>query len=176
MKLETTICTNFIAPTLKINGEDILKNGFINAYIDDVDCDMGYKNCTYLLFKPPDIDVFNHFIEEEYERTGDIIDDYDYEGGYTVLVYKLNMKFEDDFNLVKKGMYSKTSEKFQKLFKKITDKGTPSTQHLIFTKDPKLKEYWEERADIRLKDEWEVWEGWSEDRETLDIKKIKENG
>ena len=37
---------------------------------------------------------------DEYERTKDIIEDYDYEDGYVVVVYKLNMEFKEDFNTI----------------------------------------------------------------------------
>ena len=33
--------------------------------------------------------------------------------GYVVIVYKLNLKFKNDYNLIKEGKYSETSKKFQ---------------------------------------------------------------
>jgi len=167
-------------PTLKIEEEDQIRNGFINAYMKDVDCQMEYTDCAFLLFKPPDIDVYNHFVEKEYERTQQLIDDYDYEGGYCVLVYKLDVKFKEDFEKVKKGMYSKTSKEFQNLFKKVKKvvrnglhNDEITLQHLIFRKSPDLKKYWEDKIEMSLKDEFETWTTWVEEKETLDVNNLK---
>jgi len=167
-------------PTLKINGSKLEENGFINAYIKDVDCQVEYENCVYLLFKPPQMDIFNHFIEDEYIRTKALLHDYDYEDGYVVLVYQLDSKFDEDFKLIRKGLYSKTSESFQKQFKavkKVVKEGLHkdeiTLQHLIFKKADNLRDYWESKIGVSIKEEMEVWEGWSDEKETLDLNKIK---
>ncbi len=101
MEIKKTITTIFMVPTLKINRDVLKDNGFINGYVKDVRKDVQYENCIYLLFKPEDIDRFKDFLDEEYERTKSIIDDYDYENGYVVLVYQLDGKFKRDFQFVK---------------------------------------------------------------------------
>ena len=92
-----------MVPTLGFPRESLRNNNFINAYIKDENLDHNYKDAVYLLFKPDNIDKFREFLEVEQERTKDFIEDYDYEDGYVVLVYKLNAKFKKDFAIIKKG-------------------------------------------------------------------------
>ena len=77
------------------------------------------KIAIYLLFLLRSLDKFKEFLDGEYERTTAMIDDYDYEEGFVVLVYELNKKFKTDFGLIKLGKYSKTSKEFQSMFPKV---------------------------------------------------------
>ena len=179
--LRKTSTSIFIVPTLKIDRNKLRDNNFINAYIRDIKKEVQYENAAYLLFKPEDFEDFNDFVDGEYDRTPNIIDDYDYDGGFIVLVYTLNPKYMEDFNLIKKGRYSKTSEEFQELFPKVIKviknglhKDEVSLQHRIFNKSEDLKEYWESKIAIDFNNEMEVWEGFDEKHETLDIDKIRE--
>ena len=97
MKLEKTITSIFIVPTLKIPKEQMSKNNFINGYIKDLNRDVQYENAVYLLFKPENIDVFREFVDSEYERTQELIDDYNYDDKHIVLVYQLDNNFKNDF-------------------------------------------------------------------------------
>lgn len=171
-----------MVPTLEVDRDELERNEFINAYIRDKDKDLLYENVIYLLFKPSNIDRFNKFIEGEYNRTKQIIDDYDYEGGYIVAVYQLNHKYEKDFDLIKQGKYSTTSKEFQKIFpkiKKIVDslglrKDQLSIQYRIFNKTNDLVEFWENKFGITFTSDMEVWNRFNEEDEILDINKIKE--
>jgi hypothetical protein len=49
-----------------------------------------------------------------------------------------------------------------------------SLQYRIFVKSNDLIEYWEERIGIGFNANLEVWEGWDEEKEILEINKIKE--
>lgn len=180
MALKNTSTSIFIVPTLKIDKNKLRDNNFINAYVKDAKKEVQYENAAYLLFKPDDIIGFRDFVNGEYERTSCIIDDYDYDGGFVVLVYTLDPKFAQDFELVKKGRYSKTSKEFQELFPKVVKlikgglyKDELSLQYRVFTKAADLREYWEERIAAPFNEEMEVWEGFDEENETLDIDKIK---
>jgi hypothetical protein len=84
-----------MVPTLNIPKGALRLLGFINAFQIDMDreSDYGEGKVVYLLFKPEDIDYFREFLDAEYERTNDVIEDYDYSGGYIVVIYKLNPKF-----------------------------------------------------------------------------------
>ena len=172
----------FFVPTLDIDRDVLKKNNFINGYIKDGNRDVQYENAVYLLFKPLDLDKFRMFLDSEYERTKLIIDDYDYEDGYVVLVYKLNKTYEKDFQLIKQGKYSKTSEKFQNLFPKTmrvyvtanTFQTKITLQYRIFNKTEDLRKFWEEKIDINLDESSEVWTIFLEENETLDLEKIKE--
>ena len=108
-----------MVPTLNVPTDVLLDNGFLNAYVGHVDNDIQYENSVYLLFLPEDILKFREFLDDEYERTTAIIEDYDYLNGYVVVVYKLNMKWETNFDLIRQGRYSETTDDFQKLFRKV---------------------------------------------------------
>lgn len=180
MELKRTITSIFMIPVLKIGKEKLMANGFINAYIDDVKKKIDYENVVYLLFKPKSMAKFKQFLDDEYERTKNVIDDYDYENGYVVVVYKLPSKYKKDFAIVKQGKYSKTSEEFQELFPKVVklvsdgqSRDEISLQFRIFNKTKDLKEFWGEKLDTYFDDDMEVWHAFEEENEILDIDKIK---
>ena len=173
--------TLFMVKPLGIGIEKLDKMGFINGFIQDVDHDCIYEDCVYLLFKPHDMDLFRDFIDSEYERTNNIVEDYDYEGGYVVMIYKLNPNFKNDYQLVRQGLYSKTSKDFQNLFPKIVKimkngkhRDEISLQYRIFNKTQDLITFWEDKLGIRFSNDQEVWEGFHEERETLNINNIKQ--
>jgi hypothetical protein len=179
MKLERTITTIFMVPTLKIGREKLLENGFIDGYSKDGHREEQYNNAVYLVFRPKNIEKFKEFLDSEYERTKNLIDDYDYEDGLVVVVYELDAKWSDDFNLVKQGMYSKTSKEFQEVFPKVVKimhnglhRDEVSLQVRIFKKTKDMVDYWERELGVILDDDLEVWEGWSEERETLNVNKL----
>lgn len=170
-----------MVPTLKAPKNALRSNGFINAYIRDDEKDDHYNGCVYLLFKPENVDRFREFLDAEYERTKDIIEDYDYEGGYVVVVYKLDDSYSDDFELVRKGKYSQTSKIFQLQFPKvikITKHGLHrdeiSLQYRIFNRTQDLIDFWEEKLGVTFDNDQEVWDGFDEEKEVLNIKTVKE--
>lgn len=180
-EVKLTITSIFMVPTLKIKSDDLEEHGFVNAYIRDKNRPDDEDNMVYLLFKPSDKVFFKIFVESEYDRTDALIEDYDYDGGYVVLVYVLDPRFEADFNLVRQGKYSKTSPEFQNLFpkvKKIKKNGKQrdeiSLQHRVFRKDEHLKEYWEQKTNTSFSDNMELWSTFELEKETLDITKFQE--
>jgi hypothetical protein len=185
MEIKKNITSIFMVPTLKVPKDALRANGFINAYIKDARKEEQYKDSIYLLFKPENLDKFREFLDSEYERTKAVIEDYDYEDGYVVVVYQLEKKYKDDFTLVKKGKYSQTSALFQNVFPrtiKITRNGITkdeiSLQYKIFNKTEDLVTFWEEKLGIDFQEvigkDFEVWEGWNETKEILELDKIKE--
>jgi len=182
MEIKKTITSIFIVPTLSIGKERLVDNGFINGYIKDGGREVQYDNSIYILFKPENLDKFKEFLDEEYERTKSIIDDYDYEDGYVVVVYQLNSKLDKDIELIKQGKYSQTSPKFQEIFPKIVKlkrngllKDEVSLQYRVFNKTKDLIQFWEDKLDIEFDDSYEVWDGFFEENETLNLDKLKEN-
>jgi hypothetical protein len=181
MDIKKTITSIFIVPTLKINRDQLRENGFLNGYISDERRDVQYKDAVYLLFKPDDLDKFRSFLEEEMSKNQEIIDDYDYEDGYVVIACKLDSKWKKDYMLVREGLYSRTSKKFQALFPQIIkadkSKGRPrdqlSLQFRVFSKSSELITFWEDKIGIKFTDEMEVWEGFHVENETLNLEKIK---
>lgn len=170
-----------MVPTLKVPKDALKENGFINAYVQDLQTEELHKDSIYLLFKPENLEKFRQFLENEYERTKSIIEDYDYEDGYVVVVYLLDKNYKKDFLLVRKGEYSKTSKEFQALFPKVIKiikdglhRDELSLQYRIFVKSNDLIEYWEEKIGIGFTSKLEVWEGFDIENETLNINTIKE--
>ena len=49
-----------------------------------------------------------------------------------------------------------------------------SLQYRIFKKTRDLKEYWEDLTGEEFTDDMEVWEGFHEENETLDLEKVKQ--
>lgn len=185
MEVKKNITSIFMVPTLKVPKDALRGNGFINAYVKDARKEDHYEGSIYLLFKPENLDKFREFLDNEYERTKAVIEDYDYEDGYVVVVYQLDDKYKKDFNLIKQGKYSKTSKDFQKLFPKVIKitrnglhKDEISLQYRIFNKADDLVEFWEEKLGIDfvelLGEDFEVWEGWDETKEILELDKIKQ--
>lgn len=175
-----TISSIFMVPTLKIPGDKLINNGFINGYISDKNKEVNYNNAVYLLFKPKDLDYFRDFVDEERDRTSSLLDDYDYPP-YVVIVYALNPRYIEDFLLIKRGKYSKTSQEFQNEFPKIKKiikngkyKDEIALQVQIFNKSQGLREYWENKINIDFRDDMEVWPSFEDEKEVLDINKIKQ--
>ena len=174
-----------MVPTLKFPKDALKLNGFINGYIKDERRDTQYEDAVYILFQPNDIDRFREFLEGEYEKKDHIIEDYDYEDGFVVVVYQLDKKYEKDYELVRQGKYSKTSKAFQNEFPKSVkivkdglSKDEMSLQTRVFKKTEDLIEFWEDKLGLNLKevfgDDYEVWDGFDESKEILEIDKIKE--
>lgn len=168
-----------MVPTMNINKKALIDNNFINAFFKDADKEIDYEDSIFLLFLPKNLQLFKEFLDNEYDRTKAIIEDYDYEGGYVVLVYKLDVNFIKDFNLIKESKYSKTSKKFQKLFpEKVILKGDTehdSVQYLVFKKDIKLLDFWQNIIGTNhiSSKKLEVWSNFDNIKETLNIKNIK---
>ncbi len=168
-------------PTIGLSKDILTKNGFINAYSHDDGKEHPYENCIYVLFKPDDIDIFRDFVSGQYTDNDNIVEDYDYDNEYLVAVYKLNEDFKKDFDLVRKGKYSKTSKYFKDLFPEkvkivVNSYKTEqlSLQNRIFTRSKDLVEYWETKLGLVFTEDMELWEGFDIEKETLNIKKIKE--
>jgi hypothetical protein len=182
IEIKKTITSIFMVPTLKIPKDALMDNGFINGYIKDGNREVQYDDCVYLLFHPKSLDKFREFLDSEYERTKSLIDDYDYDKGYVVVVYQLDVKFAKDFALIRKGKYSKTSTTFQNLFPKVVKlkknglhKDEISLQYRIFNKTEDLIKFWEDKLGVEFEDEQEVWHGFVEENEILNIEKLKQN-
>lgn len=181
MEVKKTITSIFMVPTLQIPKVVLTNNGFINGYIKDAQQDIEYKDSIYLLFQPKNLSQFKEFLENEYERTKQIIEDYDLDDGFVVVVYKLDPTYKFDFDLIRSGKYSKTSPAFQKLFPKIKKikldgvlREEISLQYRIFNRTQDLINFWEEKLGITITSDQEVWQGFIEENEILNSDKVKE--
>ena len=91
-------------------------------------------------------------------------------------------KLERDIELVKQGKYSQTSPAFQGIFPKVVkikkggySKDEVSLQFRVFNKTEDLRQFWEDKLGVDLDEEMEVWGGFIEEDETLNLDKIKEH-
>lgn len=165
-------CTTiFLLPGIGHHRQELLQYGFISAYLDDIEHEVHHEDCIYTLFKPDNMILFQEFLKVEY-RSSPVVEDYDYEGGYIVVVYKFPDKFMTEYNLCLEGKYSKFSSEYKKLFpdKIKTEKGmTNSLQHRIFNRTEDIKKYWEKKIGEKLPADMELWSSPDMSKEVLDI-------
>jgi len=181
MDIKRTITSIFMVPTLKFPKDELKNNEFINAFSKNNTSDMEYADAIYLLFKPKDLGRFRLFVENERDRTKSFIDDYDLTDGYVVMVYQLDPALKKDFDIVRKGQYSKTSPAFQALFPKVVKfmvnglhRDELSLQFRIFNKTGDLVKFWEDKFNVTFGKDQEIWHGWNIENETLTLDKLKE--
>ena len=174
MEIKRTITTLFMVPTLGIPKEALESSDFINGYIRDDSRDIQYPDSICLLFHPSNFDKFKIFLEKEYERTKSLLDDYDYNNGFVVLVYRLDTTFKEDFKLIMQSKYSKTSPEFQRLFPKVKKRivnglfrDEIALQYRIFNRTQDLISFWEEKFGIVMEPDQEVWSRFNEKDEIL---------
>jgi hypothetical protein len=179
MSIKKTITSIFIVPTLEISRDELVENGFINGYAGDIDAETNYPNSIYMLFKPVDVDKFREFLGSEYDRTKSIIEDYDYPGGYVVVIYKLNTKYKADFTLISQGKYSKVSAMYKSLFPSVipvikggVTSGEHSLQYRVFNKTKDLRTFWETKLGVVFDEDQELWEAYDRSQEILNINKL----
>jgi hypothetical protein len=176
-------CTSlFLVPLLGIDKEALDEFGFVMGYLDDVNHEIHYEESIYLLFKPKNLEEFNLFVRNETQNPArSLVDDYDYEGGYAVLVYRIPQRFLQDYQLFLEGKYSKFSESAKRMFPAeviiVSQDGSrrrvSSFAYRIFDKEDSMKRWVEEIIGEELDKNAEYWTIPDLDREILDIDKIK---
>lgn len=195
----------FLLPCFGISYKEFEDLGFVNCYLADKNREkVNSKDIhIYLLFKPStelmEIEQTGGYlkleretqhnrlskkIEELEDLDGDrmvLLEDYDYEGGYIILVLKLPERLREDYNNFLGGKYSKLSTMMKKHYPndKITkfknEKGQieqllgKSLPLRIIERDITIKKYVEDKYDINLDDCEEYWSVPSLEKETLDI-------
>src|SRR6267378_4800052 len=176
-----TCTTIFLLPGIGLKRQNLLKHGFISAYLDDKDHEVHYENAVYLLYKPSQVQEFQKFLTSEYKRTPLLVEDYDYPGGYIVTVYKFPAEFMEEYELFLRGKYSKFRKKYIELFPMKVEMLNPanhmyteklSLQYHIFERTDALRKYWEDRLGYRsgeLPENLEYWSIPEKEKETLDI-------
>lgn len=191
LREQFTDTTTFLLPSLGISLETLFKLGFINCYLRDKNREkINEKDVPlYLLFKPDEKQV--HALTETIERFEEqedlqnfYLDDYDYEGGYIVIVLKFPQRFIKDYNRFLEGKYSHFSQGFCKSYSRnvqvtfLNEKGEieaitgDSLAWMVVNKDEKIKKYQEKKYDISLDEADEYYSIYKIERETLDIDKI----
>lgn len=176
MNLNLTISTILILPTVGVSRSQLEQLGFINAYIKDKNNESYGENHLFLLFKPESKSKFDEFLSNQYISNEFIVDNYSYDGNYEVIVYALNLIWKNDYEIIKKGQYSKLSKEYKSIFPKtvkINGVNRITLQWLIFDRNSRLKNYIEDKIGTPLEENAELWDIWDNEKETLDIEKIK---
>ena len=157
----------------------VKRYGFLNGFIKDQDHETSIERPVFLLFKPSNPVGINKFITEEYE-IGLLKEDYDYPGGYIVLLYEFPEEYKADYDLILQAKYSKTSKGFKDLFPEIRSatmsrnkKGEPvekiqrTFQYMVLHQDPVLKENVENAYGAKLDSDSELYDIFRIEKETL---------
>lgn len=185
---KATTSTILLLPTIGKNRRRLLKYGFLNAYLDDKDYDIHYEEALYLLFKPEPSEKISELVS--FERQDSLfLDEYDYEGGYVVVVYAMQKKYLPEYKLFLEGKYSKFSQEYKDSFAKMLDVRNKETgivekkislQYHIMNRTDTLKDMREKEFNIKMAEFGPDMEYWSipdiHGKETLNILKIKEYG
>jgi|DewCreStandDraft_4_1066084.scaffolds.fasta_scaffold190575_2 hypothetical protein len=175
---DLTISTLFLMPTIGLRKCIVAPYGFINAYIRDKD-KPEYNGNIHLLFKPQNQELINEFILVEKTRTDLFLTSYDYFNMHYVLVYKIDKKWEKDYEKIVNGKYSKLSNEYKKLIpnRVMVNDGKSfrllrSLQGDILNRSEVLRNALEKELGVTIDPKSELWEKWNDEKETLDINKI----
>lgn len=172
-------CTTiFLLPGIGHTRQELLKYGFLSAYLDDINHSVHYENALYVLFKPEKQDEFQKFLNGEHAKNKLVLEDYDYEGGYTVIAYLFEEKFLPEYNLFLQGKYSEFRPEYTRLFPKSVkvldahlkiEVYKTSLQQHIFSRSKLIKKYWEKKIGQKLPENMELWSSPDMSKEVLDI-------
>lgn len=168
LKTEKTNTTRFLLPCFGIHISKYFELGFINAYLSDKNREkINDKDIhIYLLFKPNNkqLKLLQETIEKLEEHNNLILEDYDYENNYVVIVFKLPERFKNDYNLYIEGKYSQLSDTITQYYpEEITinysngEATGKSLEWMACNKSPKLKAYLEKKYNIDMTDSQEYW-------------------
>ena len=156
-----------------------MTNRFINAYMSDCTISNYNEGFVFVLVNAyQDID-FQCFYDTV-TAFDNYVDDYDREESL-VIIYSVPDKFKADYSLILNGKYSKISPEAKKTILQnnffYPNNGQPSTIPLILNKSEALKESWEARLGVDLKNQ-EVWSILESEKEELCpeiIRKLSKN-
>jgi hypothetical protein len=174
-----TCSTIFLLAGIGLTRRGIIKYGFLSAYVDDINHEPHWDSSVYLLFRPDNIPEFQLFLSGE-SRKELIVEDYDYAGGYVVVVYRFPEEYKTEYNLFLEGKYSKFSKKYKALspdiirvIKNGVEEDTYSIHYHVFNKSEYMKKYWEDQLGTSLDPEMEMWSIPDiKGKETLDINNL----
>lgn len=185
---ELTDATRFLLPCFGIPHKKYRELGLINCYLSDNNREPVNETdiFIYFLFKPTGNQnyLLNKMIDDFEKKDKDhivLIEDYDYEGGYIVLVFKFPERFRKDYQLFIEGSYSQFSTEFKDTFPEEKEIGQDefgvikgkSLQWMVVHKDIKLKKYQEKKYGICLDDSPEIYHKIIMKNEILSIDEIK---
>jgi hypothetical protein len=177
------VSTIFLLYPLGIKYQGLKGLGFLNAYLEDSEFSWE-GDVVLLLFKPKNVFRFQFWVEQEKERTPAFIDEYDYEEGFTVLVYQFPIELKEDLELIKQGKYSRVSKAYIATVPESSnvvvkdsegkDRYAFCAARLIVHKDPEWIKIVEEMLGLAIHPSQEFWLKMKKEKETLNISRIRE--
>lgn len=179
--VKSTYTTLFLLPALGLNADELSPNlGFMDGFLSDKDRPTLLSHPVFALFRPEDLKAFQEFVEKEYRLNPALMEDYDYDGGFVVLLYQYPKDFRLDYKKFEKGKYSKFSPDFSDTFPKFekadswNNPNIPqiSFQRMVYLRAPVLVEFIEDAIGQSIGSE--CWGVPDKERETLVIKKVRE--
>lgn len=174
MIAKRTKTTMFLVPALGFTPAKLKTLGFVDAYLMDINREKTYKDALYLLFKPSERHSFELFIEENKDK---ILDDYDYDEGYIVVVFQFPIRFIANYDTFLQGKYSKFTSDYKELFRRPS--GNTATDEdsawLIINKHPDMRKKVEEAIGQLLPLDSEIASVPSSTVESLDFYEMYKN-
>jgi hypothetical protein len=170
-KKKWTKTTSFLIPATGLDVHILLEYGLINAYMNDHTYEKNKDDSEvdiYLLFASQqvynkDYDYFYKTLRE-YEC---FLDEYEIEEG-TVFRFKLEEEWKHIKAELSSSQYSKIDRKYVNMFfppEIVYAKdmyGNPLTKkshnYRILIKDPSLRDEWEEKLDVHISEDLELWD------------------
>lgn len=173
----TNASTLFLLTPVSGHDVDLLREyQLLDSYLKDIDREDLDGNLLFVLFRPQDREFFELFLYTESAENENFVEEYDYAGGYIVLVYKIPEWLTDDFVRFKDGKYSKFSAKTKAMFKKtkkIGIKSLTTIQWDVFSKNKDLKQDLERFIGESIPDDMELYGIPDMQKETLNIQKFR---
>lgn len=150
-----TNTTKFILPLLFDNNtryHELLKNFFINAFIADM-ANKENDDKIHLLFADyPSLSLT--------QKLSNIITEYRYKDGY-VLVYPLNLEFEEDYEKIIRGEYSAISEKAKNRILSFWEEDNNSLiWGVLYKKGDKVRKYYQKVLGTKIYGSWTREKEW----------------
>jgi hypothetical protein len=152
--------------------------GFVEAYSDDIAKPRNFgSNKLYLLFKK----------NKEFKRIlstlsvkNNFVDHYSKPPDKEVIVFSLPKEYREDYEKIREGKYSELSKEFMSFFPKTityvgidpvknipVNKRVKSIQFMIYERDERLKQYWEQKIGIEIAEKAELWSKFDIEKETM---------
>lgn len=155
------------------NAAKIIKRyGFLEAFLADESHITIPARLVYCLFKPQNLQELDEFVEMERQDKAEIVDTYDYPGGFVVVVYKFPEIYNRDYDKILEGKYSLTSNTFKSVFP-IDVSNNLTIYSLVLFKEPQMVRAVEEDLGIKFDDSMEFWHIPDMEKETLTMDKLK---
>lgn len=176
----------FLLPGLEFPNKEYVDFGLENCYLF---CpEIGKSNekeiHLYLLFQPKTKEE-----KEEYEKQENFINDsileiYELDDDYILLVVVFPDKFKKDFSLFMEGRYSEFTKEYKKLFEGVTEVIRKVSNQLVPFQDNSLafkiinriksfKDLYKRSYNVELQDNEEWWKAWDMDKEILNLENFK---